>query len=278
MTHDILQDLLKNKARPLFTLMQEFNRNAGWCGYFFDGVDATMLGAAAHYENTPRHGFHVTTWHRNNGTLTLRDFVRIVTEQTEYTLAVKGYADNGQNQAIQVERAPNMIYLSQATPHVNISWTSNGNAAASGYMRFGSQIPAELPDAMRSGKMKVIMQNNKEMDVSMFRSIIKTLELQRLDEIITKLDPQIRAAVDAQHPEVQPLDTMVWDELKRRFISNGIEFNENMAKLYAQYRTDTTDDKMPSMDKRNEEAWERDAAADKSSDEAWDNAERHAVE
>lgn len=257
MTRDIIRDLTAKKPFQVFAMMSEFNRNAGWAGYFYNGPDATQLSSIAKYEKTAKHGLHITTWHTNDGKLNPADFLLLVTATETFDAKVLGYADDGRNQAIKVARPP--IFMKPVTPHITVSWVNNGNPAASGFMQF-SEAPANIPPMMCNGTMKVIMQNNREMNLDIFRASIKALEMERMGEIAAKLDPQIRAEIDKHY------DTMTWEELKNRFISNGVEFNENLAKLYAQYRADTTDDKM-SLSAQSTEAWRADALADKESDE-----------
>lgn len=259
MTNDIIKDLTSKKARQVFSLLSEFNRNANYGGYFYNGPEAAELSKIAKYDNTPRHGFHITTWHRQNGSLNPVDFLTIVTQTQPFDARILGYADNGKNQAIAVTRPP--VFMTPALPHITISWVNNGNPAASGYIpSWNSVIPLNIPEVLKNGTMKFIMHNNREMDLSMFQSGIKALEIERMNEIASKLDPKIKAEIDGHY------DTMNWEELKSRFISTGLEFNETMAKLYAAYRVDTTDDKVSLSAKMNE-CWKEDEKADRESDE-----------
>mgnify|MGYP003322196625 CR=1 FL=1 len=43
MTSDIIRDLTAKRGVDVFRLLTEFNRNAAWAGYFYQGADATML-------------------------------------------------------------------------------------------------------------------------------------------------------------------------------------------------------------------------------------------
>ena len=259
----IVKDLLKNKAMQVHTYLEEFNRNAGWAGYFFDGEDAAQLAAAGKYENTPKHGLHITVWHRNHGNLGVHEFLKTVMDANIIKTKVLGYADDGKNQAILVEKPP--AFLTPAIPHVTISWVQGGNAAASGYMQFGS-APDGIPKELHGGYMKFIMTNGKEMLLDGFQDGIRKLELERMNEIASKLPTEVKTAIDEQ----KTFDQLSWDILKDRFISNGIEFNENMALLYAQYLVDTTDSIMPSHSAKEKELLADDAAHDKATDEQHD--------
>ena len=261
MTRDIIKDLTAHKGIKVFNLMAEFNRNAGWAGYFYHGVDATALSQIDKYEKAPKHGLHITAWHRNHGSLNPADFLRLVTEEKTYDAKVQGYADDGKNQAISVTRPP--VFMTPATPHITVSWVNNGNPAASGYMQFSNHAPQGVSSVLQNGQMKVIMQNSREMDLSIFRNAIKALEQERMTEIAAKLDPQIKAEIDKHY------DTMSWEELKKLIVT-GVDFNENLAKLYAQYRADTTDDNMPTLSEVMAARWREDAAADRASDEEYD--------
>lgn len=265
MTHDIIKDLTAKRGREVFDLLAEFNRNAGWAGYFYEGVDATAVAQTGVYERTPKNGLHTTVWNRNHGTLNPAEFLRLVTTEAPYNATVIGYADDGKNQAIAVTRPP--FYVHPATPHSTISWIATANPAASGYMQFSTQIPEGIPTTLRDGSIKVIMQNGREMNLVTFRGAIKAMEVERMNEIGAKLDPQIKEAIDKH------FDTMTWEDLKKLII-NGISFNEEMAKLYAQYRADTTDDQMPTLSEQLEARMAEDAAADRASDEEWNNADR----
>ena len=257
MTQDIIRDLTAKRGMDVFRLLSEFNRNAAWAGYFYQGVDASALEQIVKYEKTPRHGLHITAWHLNYGKLNPSEFLRLVTDETKFDAKVLGYADDGKNQAIKVTRPP--IFMTPATPHISISWINNANPTASGYMQFGP-APAGIPTLLQNGGIKVIMHNNREMDLSVFRGAIQGLEQDRMTEIAEKLDPEVKATIDKHY------DTMTWEELKV-LIVNGASFNEELAKLYAQYRADTTDDNMPTLSDVMAERWREDAAADKASDD-----------
>lgn len=245
MTPDIVKDLTAKKGLAVFKLLTEFNRNAAWAGYFYTGADAETLAQTGKYEKTPRHGLHITSWHVNHGTLNPSDFLHLVMEQGAFDAQVLAYADNEKNQAIAVTRPP--VYMTPATPHITISWINTGNPAASGYMPFNNPIPVSVPTVMHGGNMKVIMRNNREMDLGIFRAAVKSLEQERMSEIANKLDPQIREIID------QNYDKMTWDELCSQFPSQ-VECNENLAKLYTQYRIDVTVDDIPSLDELTDEA------------------------
>ena len=258
MTPDIVKDLTAKKGMAVFQLLTEFNRNAAWAGYFYTGADAEALAQVGKYEKTPRHGLHITSWHTNHSNLNPSEFLRLVTEQGTYDAKVLAYADDTQNQAIAVTRPP--VYMTPATPHITVSWINTGNPAASGYMQFSDPMPTGVPTIMHGGSMKVIMRNNREMDLGIFRAAIKSLEQERMNEIASKLDPQVKAEIDKHY------DTMTWEEL-RTHILDGVNFNEDLAKLYAQYRADTTDDNMPTLSDVMAERWHQDAIADRESDD-----------
>lgn len=260
MTNDIIKDLTSKRGMDVFRLLAEFNRNAAWAGYFYQGVDVTALEQFGKYEKTPRHGIHVTAWHMNYGKLNPSEFLRLVTCEDKIDTKVVGYADDGKNQAIAVTRPP--IFMTPATPHMTMSYVANGNATASGYMRFGP-VPAGMPTLLQNGGIKVIMSNNREMDLSVFRGAIQALEHERMTEIGAKLDPQVKETIDKHY------DTMNWEELKA-LIVNGVSFNEELAKLYAQYRADTTDNDMPTLSEVMAERWREDAAADRAAEEEAD--------
>lgn len=258
MTPEIIRDLTATKAMKVFHLMNEFHRNANWCGYFYNGLETDALSEAATYDKSPRHGYHITIWHRNNFSLNPSDFINMITQTQPFDAQVLGYADDGKNQAIAVTRPP--VFLSSVVPHVTISWVAKGNPAASGYMQFSPSIPESIPKCLTNGTMKVIMHNNRDMDLEIFRHSIKNLELERMDELANQLSPNARAVIDGHY------DIMPWEELASRLISNGIEFNEKIAKLYAQYRVDTTDSKMPTLSAQINELLKIDAQYDKASD------------
>ena len=265
MTPDIIRDLTAKRGMDVFRLLTEFNRNASWAGYFYEGADATMLAQIGKYEKTPRHGLHINAWHTNYGKLNPSDFLRLVTEEQKHDAKILGYADDGKNQAISVTKPP--IFMTPATPHITVSWINTGNPAASGYMQFNEPIPAGLPSMMHSGGIKVIMHNNREMDLSVFRGAIKALEQERMTEIAGKLDPQIKSEIDKHY------DTMSWEEL-RALIVDGVSFNEELAKLYAQYRADITDDNMPTLSDVMAERLLTDAEADRASDEEYEKTDK----
>ncbi len=261
MTRDIIKDLTAHKGIKVFNLMAEFNRNAGWAGYFFNGVDATAVRQLAKYPETGKYDLHITSWHRNHGALQPSEFLQIITEENKYDAKITGYGDDGKNQALAVTRPP--VFRSPVPPHITVSWINNGNPAASGYMQFNDPIPTGMPSVLQNGQMKVVMHNSREMDLGIFRSAIKALEQERMTEIAAKLDPQIKAEIDKHY------DTMSWEELKKLIVT-GVDFNENLAKLYAQYRADTTDDNMPTLSEAMAARWREDAAADRASDEEHD--------
>lgn len=239
MTPDIIKDLTAKKGAAVFGLLTEFHRNAAWGGYFFQGADADALAKSGHYEKTPRHGLHITAWHSHHGKLNPSDFVRLVTNQTTYDAQVLAYADDAKNQAVAVTRPP--IYMTPATPHITISWVASGNPAASGYMEFNSAMPSDIPAVMHGGGIKIIMHNNREMDLGIFRAAIASLERERMNEIAIKLDPQIRQIIDKH------CDKMPYEQLCTKFPAD-IKFDEGLARLYTQYCCDIPNDTIPSLD------------------------------
>ena len=239
MTSDIIKDLTAKKGPAVFDLLKEFNRNASWGGYFYTGVDAEALAQVGHYEKTPRHGLHITAWHSHYTKLNPSDFLKLVTEQRTYDAQVLAYADDAKNQAIAVARPP--IYMTPATPHITISWVAGGNPAASGYMQFSDPIPNGIPAVMHCGSIKIIMHNNREMNLGIFRSAIQSLEQDRMTEIASKLDAQIKQVID------QNYDMMPYEQLRTKFPSD-IKYDENLTRLYTQYRCDITTDNVPSLD------------------------------
>lgn len=266
----IIRDLLKNNGRELGLLLNEFNRNAAWCGYFFDGPDAEKLAVTAKYENIPRHGLHITVWDKNNGELNAQNFIKTVMDIESHDFKVLGYADDNKNQAILVERPS--LFLSPATAHMSISWRPDCNAAASGYMQFGP-VPSymNIPSVMHDGQMRFIMHNNREMTLDGFREAIRRLEINRMQELEPKLPEQVKHII--QHTDLYKIN---WDELKKLLISNGFEFNEKFAALYAQYLIDTTDSKMLTRSQIEAQEEEEEAMYDKMTDKQHDEDEEQA--
>lgn len=236
MNDAIRHDLLKNKPLKLQPLLDEFNRNASWAGYFFTGPEAEKLAAAGIYEKTPKQGLHATVWHEQNHAMTMDIFLRTVPVTERFDTRVLGYADDGKNQAIMVERPD--VFINRTQPHISISWAKGANPAAAGMMQFGP-VPEGIPSELHGGQFVFVMRNSRLMDVSAFRQGILMVERERMQEIAAKLPPEVVK-------ELKPFDQMNWDDLKKQFISTGVQFNETLAKLYAQYLADTTDDKMPS--------------------------------
>jgi hypothetical protein len=234
MTYDIIKDLTAKRGMQVFALLTEFNRNAGWAGYFYDGPEASVLREQAAYEKINKHGLHITIWHVNNKRLNPSDFIRLVMETRPYTANVLGYADDGKNQAIAVSRP--VIYMQPTVPHITISTAPKCNPSAAGYMHFSNPVPVEIPKTMRDGDIKVIMQNNKEMDLTIFRTAIKALGKERMAELAEKLPPQVKEQIDRHF-------NMSWDALKNHLAACDLVFNENTAKLYAQYCTHMNNNK-----------------------------------
>lgn len=279
MHNSIIRDLTKNKAREIQAIRDigKFDTNAGWAGYFFDGAEADKLASIATHENTPRHGLNVPIWDRNNNSLNAYDFVKMVMETRPDNVAIVGYSDNGTNQAVKVT-SPN-IYMSAVTPHITISYSEGANIAASGYMQFGvADKHLSLPPVLHDGQIKFIMQNNREMDLTWFRMQIRELEKQRIAEISQKVPEAVRVPIEkAVHDAIDngtAFSVMTWDQLKSQFISNGLEFNESMATLYAQYIVDTTDSKMPTRSQVEAKEEEEEAMYDKMTDEQHDEDEQ----
>lgn len=242
MHSSIIKDLSKTKGADVFRLLADFNKNAQWAGYFFGGMDDIMLRQMQTHEQLPKHGFHITIWHKANNALNIQDFMRIVCDTARPEVNVLGYADDGKNQALAVSRPP--LYISPAQPHVTISWDAKANAAASGYLQFGEK-PANCPDILHNGHMKVIMHNNREMVFTVYRQELVKLMMLRAQELSAKMNPHVKDVLDKIYLDKvlgeKPIDEMTIGEIKAKFVNTGIEFNETIATLYARYVTSAID-------------------------------------
>ena len=85
------------------------------------------------------------------------------------------------------------------------------------------------------------MHNNREMVLDVYRNELVKLMMKRSEEIGKKLDPAVKGVLDKIYLEKalgeKPLDEMTMGEIKSKFVLTGLEFNENVAMLYAQYVT-----------------------------------------
>lgn len=238
----IIKDLSKKKSADIFGLLTDFNRNARWAGYFFGGTEESILKQMQAHSNIPRHGYHITIWHKNNNALSIADFMRIVCDNDTATVTVEGYADDGKNQALAVSKP--QLYIGAAQPHVTISWGERANAAASGYLQFGEK-PIGCPDVLHNGQLKVIMHNNREMQLDGYRNAIVTLMKGRAQELGKMLSPAEKDILDKIYVDkllgIKPIDAETIGEIKTQLESMGSGLNEGVATLYARYVVSSND-------------------------------------
>jgi hypothetical protein len=233
----LVKDLSQTKGRQLFTILNDFRNNARWAGYFFGGEIAETLYNLKEHVQLPKGRdanieFHVTVWHSRSYNPNVHDLLLLIAPSRPITLGVTGYENDGTNQAISVEKPP--VFMSPATPHVTISWASDGNAAASGYLHFDT-LPDEYPDELHNGELAVIMKNGRVMDMSVYHQKLAELVQERLSELSVKLNPAIASALNRAYTNKTLAEAPI-DQFISLCKLNNVDVNANDAWLYVKYR------------------------------------------